>query len=834
MDTISLLDRSSGAGVSRIARERLLEALRSRNVAVKTDAGPGDPIRLSLVIGLASDDLVSELLATQQVACGDGRECTVCWHCGQHRVLAGSDESGLGYILNDAADVVTEEGVAGLERMPDRVERPETEVRGLDRFIMGPLDDEWFLSDDFWEYYLDRLSRYRFNRFVLVTGFDTAYMSPPYPFFVDAPGYSSVRVTGLAEGRRERNLRQLSTISRMCHERGLEFVFATWQQTPWTRAQEALVDGLPDGEGELAQYCAAGLRALLSGCPELDGLHFRVNLEAGIGDRNTNEAFWRECLRAVAHAAPGMAVDLRAKGLTDGMIDYARELGLRARVPTKYWCEHAGLPYHLTQMREEELTQLHDLNHSRRYSYSDLLRKPRRADLIYRLWNQGSCTLFSWGDADYARRFVHSCRLGSAAGYEITAPLSMRGGHALSHRHPWQVLRQEDHRVARWEDDRYWPWYLVFGRMGFSTATGDGVWHRELRAHFGADGPIVGRLLQAASRILPLITASHMPKHPMLQYWPEMSTGGALFAQNNHEKAFGTVTFGSAEPSDPGLFYRITDYVDDEIRGHREPKYTPLQVARCLNHLANGIDQGLDSLARESTEVPVLITDCLMLRDLARCHSAKICAALNLARYASTEDRSRLLACYSSAVSAREAWRSLAERGAANYSPHLDFGAGGSTARRGSWGDRLVELDADLRCLEEQLEIRGGAPKTPSDVAPGEAGDLVPPAFSCTPPACSAPRVDLAITLRVALTCRVSRLCMHYRHTDQTEGAFHRTPLEPGPEGFECVVPAAYVDPEWDLLIYFSALGSDGEPVLYPGICHSQHPLPYFSIEVES
>ena len=75
---------------------------------------------------------------------------------------------------------------------------------------------------------------------------------------------------------------------------------------------------------------------------------------------------------------------------------------------------------------------------------------------------------------------------------------------------------------------------------------------------------------------------------------------------------------------------------------------------------------------------------------------------------------------------------------------------------------------------------------------------------------------------------------MHYRHTDQTEGAFHRTPLEPGPEGFECVVPAAYVDPEWDLLIYFSALGSDGEPVLYPGICHSQHPLPYFSIEVES
>jgi hypothetical protein len=92
---------------------------------------------------------------------------------------------------------------------------------------------------------------------------------------------------------------------------------------------------------------------------------------------------------------------------------------------------------------------------------------------------------------------------------------------------------------------------------------------------------------------------------------------------------------------------------------------------------------------------------------------------------------------------------------------------------------------------------------------------------------------DLTIALRVAPAERVSRLCLHYRHTDQTEGTFRQVAMAAGAEGFEGVIPSAYISAEWDLLVYFSAVGSDGEPVLYPGIYHPQHPLPYFIVEVE-
>jgi predicted transcriptional regulator len=36
-----------------------------------------------------------------------------------------------------------------------------------------------------------------------------------------------------------------------------------------------------------------------------------------------------------------------------------------------------ALPYHIPIMRSEELAQLDNFNHSRRYSYADMLRKPR-------------------------------------------------------------------------------------------------------------------------------------------------------------------------------------------------------------------------------------------------------------------------------------------------------------------------------------------------------------------------------------------------------------------------------------------------------------------------
>lgn len=80
--------------------------------------------------------------------------------------------------------------------------------------------------------------------------------------------------------------------------------------------------------------------------PEIDIVQFRVNHESGVGTQMSAEDFWMQC--------------------TDAMIAHAHARGLQVEVPTKYWCEHATLPYLISAMRSEELKQLDNFNHSRR------------------------------------------------------------------------------------------------------------------------------------------------------------------------------------------------------------------------------------------------------------------------------------------------------------------------------------------------------------------------------------------------------------------------------------------------------------------------------------
>lgn len=770
-----------------------------------------------------------------------------CHYEGQRILtIAGTDAVGLMYGLLEMAERVRLEGAEAFGNVRNLVDLPDHRIRGLDRFIMGPMDDGWFYSDVFWEYYLDRLARCRFNRFALITGFDTAYLSPPYPYFAKVPGYANVRAAGLTDKQVQRNLDRLRRVGRACRRRGIEFVFGIWQQTPWTENQMGQIEGLPKDEGELADYCTAGLKTLLEECEEIDVIHFRVNHEAGVGDQKSNEAFWKQLIDAAAIWGSRVKLDLRAKGLTDGMIQHALEQGLDVAVPTKYWCEQTGLPHHLTQMRREELTQLDNLNHSRRYSYANLLRKPRWFDVIYRLWNLGSTTLFMWADPDYVRRFSASCELGNAAGFEVAAPLSMKGGHASIQQKPWPIFDDPDLRSGQWEDERYWLYYLLWGRIGYSSKTGSEVWQRELRARFGerATGPLEDAIW-SASRILPLVTAFHMPMHPMLTYWPELSTGAALFAENNYNRRFngtfyGDVSYGSTEPSDPGLFYGIDEYTRDRGKGRIKGKYTPLQVRKWLQGFANdvrgAVSQAESNISKRPTpEFRALRLDLLMLADLATYHTEKILAAvaLGLSSNSKGADRRRYLRMsLQHSVGARAAWIALSERGSGAYHGSLEFNAGRSTARRGQWRDRIPELDADLAKLEAMLKDEN-SPNVPAPegLAGALAGAETLPRLEVEIPSDWTAGRDLAVVVKTGAIDRFPEgLKLRYRHTNQLEGAFKSLVMKPIDKGYRGVIPGRYIRKEWDLLLYISGVLSPETVLMYPGLYHPVHPLPYFVV----
>jgi hypothetical protein len=74
---------------------------------------------------------------------------------------------------------------------------------------------------------------------------------------------------------------------------------------------------------------------------------------------------------------------------------------------------------------------------------------------------------------------------------------------------------------------------------------------------------------------------------------------------------------------------------------------------------------------------------------------------------------------------------------------------------------------------------------------------------------------------------------LHYRHTNQLEGAFESVEMEPVDGGYRATVPGEYLTPEWDLLAYVSAVDAAGDVTVVPGLYHATEAMPYRVVEVD-
>ena len=805
-----------------------------------------------LVIGTSKDRRLSILLESAGVEGLLEEESLVSKWCdiaggNKALVLAGADDTGLMYILLEMARQVETDGLCALSDAEDVYESPFNRVRCVDRYVMGHLDDEWLLSEEFWQYLLGRMANARFNRFCLIVGFDTAYMSPPYPFFILQSKYPNVRLKSDTIDI-DKNLAALRMIGRMCHERGMKFIFATWQQRPWTEAQDQMIENLPESVTELSEYCYDGLKELVTAVPEIDIVQFRVNHESGVGDQVSAEDFWNRCTDAVADVAEAtgrpLILDLRAKGLTDSMIAHAFSRGLNVEVPTKYWCEHAALPYHMSIMRSEELAQLDNFNHSRRYSYADMLKKPRHYDVVYRIWNYGSTNLFLWGDADYARRFSMSCGLSGSAGFQINTPLSLKYGHELSHKEHWHSFIKPELRHGKWEDERFWMWYTAFGRLGYNPDSCPSVWGDEFAKRFGEQrGPIIERALETASKIVPFVTTAHMPVHPSIRYWTEMNTGWAIFKENNLNKEMHydwqeNITYGTSEPSDHGLFYAIDRYAKDLTDNDLKGKYSPLQVAQWLEELACStglLVKEAEKVGGEScAELKAMLVDFSMLCDFAEYHADKMRAALAVELW-NIKKAPELLADAKIYLNrALTHWKALSEKGLENYYHDLDYSTAGTLTRRGTWNDMTCEIEADCKTLDELIS-EGCAQLSEEPSGQIESVYLPPECrvmFADLPdwaPVGEDIRIDVAVS---GLWNAGSAPTLHYRYTNQTAGLYKTMPMKKSPDGYTAVIPAEFVIPEWDIQVYITVQERSGACTIFPGIYHPIYPHPFHVIDI--
>ena len=315
------------------------------------------------------------------------------------------------------------------------------------------------------------------------------------------------------------------------------------------------------------------LAALLRACPAITGVTFRIHGESGVAEGSY--PFWSAVFDGVKRSGRQVEIDMHAKGIDQGMIDLALATGMPVKVSPKFWAEHLGMPYHQADIRDQEVPKAGHRDSGlmalsagsrsfTRYGYADLLREDRRFDILWRIW-PGTQRLLLWADPVFAAGYARAFQFCGSSGVEIMEPLSFKGRRGSGV--PPEGLGSGRCAYAdaslrpRWDWEKYLDTYRVWGRKLYNP-----------------DAKVdVEPALAAASRILPIVTAAHLPSAANNNYWPEIYTNQSLVepSKTEYTDTPSPKTFGNTSPLDPQLFSRINDFADELLRGERSGKYSP-------------------------------------------------------------------------------------------------------------------------------------------------------------------------------------------------------------------------------------------------------------------
>jgi hypothetical protein len=550
-------------------------------------------------------------------------------------------------------------------------------MRGIRYFIHNhDLEDAWYYSKDYWDEYFRTLAYDRFNRFNLVFGSQTNYLVPPYPFWVDLPEFPQVRASGLTSAQRDRNLQILQYISQDAADHGVEFTLGIWQQNVWP-TQKATVAGIT--EKNLGPYTYAAIKKVLQLCPAIRSVQIRVNDESGIPPDHQVNFYDNYFFPGIRDSGRRVTLDLRSWILAPGMMEAVTKAGLPLRVSAKYWAEFLGRPYQPAETWPN-------------YSYLNMLQRPEPFSFYWELWGLGSHRFLLWGNPDYVRRAVSTFHLGNAVGFEIDPPLAQKGfGNRPGE---WGIFAENQPRRVfwRWEFERYWLFYLLWGRLSYDPETPDSVWRDELLRRFGVAAGEVLDTYQQASGVINEIVAAHLAD-PNMYLWPEVNPGGLID------------DYIDVLPSDWRYIASIPEAVQNRIRGVASAKQTPRQTSELLDSLAGNIEQGVAragaQIGNGNKEWESSRPDFEVLALLARYHARKMVAAYQLEYFYETGEGGALEAAKGELEKALGYWEKLVRLTDGLYPEQMAYGPDDI----GHWKDRLTYVRHDLEEMGERAEV---------------------------------------------------------------------------------------------------------------------------------
>jgi hypothetical protein len=777
-------------------------------------------------------------------------------------LACGSDARGLMYALLELADRVrhSSDPYKALQVRKPLTEQPFNQTRSIGRCFVSEIEDKpWFNDREMWPAYFSMLAAQRINRFSLNfgIGYDflvnvtDAYFLFTYPFLLSVPGYN-VRAVNLSDAERDKNLETLQFISQQAVAHGIDFQLGIWTHGyQWKDSPNATytIEGLTAETH--AAYSHDAMAALLRACPAISGVTMRTHGESGVAEGSY--AFWKTVFGGVSQCGRKVEIDLHTKGLDQGMIDAALASGMPLRISPKYWAEHMGMPYQQAAIRELEMPR-EDANPQSffalssgprsftRYGYADFLREDRPCEdrpysVMYRIW-PGTHRLLLWGDPISTAAYARAFNFCGSNGVELYEPLTFKGrrGSGLV---GGRCAYADASLNPEWDWQKYMYTYRAWGRLLYNPDADPDIWRRYLRTQFQSSASAVEAALASASRILPIVTTTHLPSAANETYAPELYTNQSVVEA--HDRPYGDTpspkVFANVTPLDPQLFSRMSDFAAELLKGERSGKYSPIEVAQWLEDLAETAARNLAEAEKQmggdpSPDFRRVAADVKLQIGIGRFFAAKFRSGTLYAIHDQSGDRIALEKAVETYRRAREIWAGFAEAAKGVYASDISFGP--RPDQRGHWLDRLPGIDADIAAMAKRLDSTAKATEQSARVQAAIQQALGHPqrnsvACNHTPPAHFVPGEPLPLVLSVAASAAPISARLYYRHVNQSE-RYQIAEATPQGREYHAEIPASYSMSVYPLQYYFELKQAPETAWLYPGFAPDLANQPYFVV----
>jgi hypothetical protein len=645
----------------------------------------------------------------------------------------GSDATGTMYGAFDLAEQIggwQGNGVAGAVHPVSK--SPYLEMRGVNMFLtVQDIDspDGAFWSDEYWTTYLDIMARNRYNLLDIHGPCDAVTLTFPngFSYFVSLPDFPQV---GVGAERAAKNLARFRQVIQMAADRGIHMGYMNYEAPSpigpwktrkmgvderWSNVPQKFLDG-----PQLATYTREAVTSFLKQLPGLWMFGFRV------GESGQPEDFYKKTyLAALAGFPPTLKIYLRT-WIADPV--KVREIAASTNHPVyiepKYNGEQLGAPYQAS---------LGGRQYPPSGSYENYTDKPRNYSILWQIRAHGTHRVFYWGDPDFARRTVRSCKFGDGVGFSMEPMEAYMPAGDYLHNNP-----NTDHKFYKWMVEREWVWHLIWGRTAYDPDVPDQVFVNEFVDHFGAQaGPLVFQALKESSKIVPFVFSYHNIGMDHQDYAPEFENGDHAFSARirlwqgtrlapyggNIDDFLRVNTLDRTAMASPAL------YVENRLHGVASGKMTPFDAADYLDKAAAKSEEAIEQAAtlhpESAKNFDCIRMDIEAVAWLGRYYRDRILSATHLAFYEHTNDHPSLTQSYAEMERAMDDWDHLSdvtERHFGSVPEYIRMGV-----KNFRWRDEGRSLGVDLDQLNNletsfrRLPRQGGIGVVIGHVPPAKA-----------------------------------------------------------------------------------------------------------------